>query len=91
MKLTIRTGYVSHKGEAIHEGDGFKCVEGFWIHLGRDYKPRKQGFNEIFGGALYNKEKNEWWVHSIRHPELEKPIKDVKGVRKEGEIYRSEI
>lgn len=75
MKQTMRTGYKSPRGESIHEGNGFKYVDGIWIHLGKDYRPRKQGLNDIFGGAFYNKEKNEWWIKSERHAELEKPLR----------------
>lgn len=37
MKLTRQTGYLSPRGEPIHEGDGFDFKNGNWIHMGKRY------------------------------------------------------
>ena len=41
-----------------------------------------------FGGAFYDKEKQEWWVTFSQNPELNIRLQDIEGVYQKGEIYR---
>jgi len=90
MKLTNKTGYYSPTGEVIHEGDGFIYLSETWIHMGKDYKPRKSfDPKKITGVVSYDNETQEWWVSSSRK-DLNIMLKDIKGITQKGELYRPE-
>lgn len=91
MKQTRFTGYYSKRKESIHEGDGFMYRDGYYVHIDRNFKhPKYYDPNKIFGGAFYDKKKQEWWVTFLHNPELNIRLRDVEGVYQEGTIYRPE-
>lgn len=49
----------------------------------KNYDPKR-----IFGGAFYNKEKQEWWIEFLHNPELNIRLKDIEGINKKAIIYR---
>lgn len=44
----------------------------------------------IFGGVIYNREKQEWWIEYSSNPDKNIRLKDVKGVTQKEKIYRPE-
>jgi len=91
LKLTRQTGYYSSRGEPIHEGDGFMYRNGNWIHMGKGFiYPKYFDPDRITGSAFYNKEKREWWIETLYHPDKNIRLKDLKGVTQKGEIYKPE-
>ncbi len=78
------TGYFSERNEPIYEGHGFMFnKDGKYLHMDRQFiYPKYKDPRNKFGGVFYDEGKQEWWVQFVSNPELNKRLKDIKGVYK---------
>ena len=76
------TGYFNERNEPIYEGNGFMYnKDGKYLHMDKHFiYPKYTDSRNKFGGVFYDEERQEWWVQFVSHPELNKRLKDVKGV-----------